>query len=70
MVFTAQTWLQAVKITSESLRLYELNPALNSDCSGLWVGYAYCIGTMKPLSTLHMLCTSIIVKLNESDNVS
>jgi hypothetical protein len=24
--------------------LYELNPALNGDCSGLWPGYAYCIG--------------------------
>lgn len=26
-------------------RLYALNPALNGDCSGLWPGYAYCIGT-------------------------
>jgi len=25
--------------------LYALNPALNGDCSGLWVGYAYCVGT-------------------------
>ncbi|OAL51442.1 hypothetical protein IQ07DRAFT_566073 [Pyrenochaeta sp. DS3sAY3a] len=25
-------------------RLYQLNPALNGDCSGLWPGYAYCIG--------------------------
>jgi hypothetical protein len=25
--------------------LYALNPALNGDCSGLWPGYAYCIGT-------------------------
>ena len=25
--------------------LYELNPALGDDCAGLWVGYAYCIGT-------------------------
>jgi hypothetical protein len=25
-------------------KLYELNPALNEDCSGLWAGYAYCIG--------------------------
>ncbi|KAJ5975193.1 hypothetical protein N7481_008900 [Penicillium waksmanii] len=25
--------------------LYKLNPALNGDCSGLWAGYAYCIGT-------------------------
>ncbi|KAF8847799.1 hypothetical protein BDZ45DRAFT_698908 [Acephala macrosclerotiorum] len=24
--------------------LYSLNPALNGDCSGLWAGYAYCIG--------------------------
>ncbi|KAK9646497.1 hypothetical protein HCH54_005237 [Aspergillus fumigatus] len=24
--------------------LYELNPALNGDCSGLWAGYAYCVG--------------------------
>ncbi|KAF2824331.1 hypothetical protein CC86DRAFT_420818 [Ophiobolus disseminans] len=26
-------------------RLYALNPALKGDCTGLWVGYAYCIGT-------------------------
>jgi hypothetical protein len=26
-------------------RLYALNPALKSDCSGLWPGYAYCLGT-------------------------
>jgi hypothetical protein len=26
-------------------RLYSLNPALKGDCSGLWPGYAYCIGT-------------------------
>lgn len=26
-------------------RLYALNPALMGDCSGLWPGYAYCIGT-------------------------
>lgn len=26
-------------------RLYTLNPALKGDCSGLWSGYAYCIGT-------------------------
>lgn len=25
-------------------RLYQLNPALNGDCSGLWPNYAYCIG--------------------------
>lgn len=25
-------------------RLYTLNPALKSDCSGLFVGYAYCVG--------------------------
>lgn len=25
-------------------QLYQWNPALNGDCSGLWVGYAYCIG--------------------------
>jgi LysM repeat protein len=25
-------------------KLYALNPALNGDCSGLWPGYAYCIG--------------------------
>ncbi|PPQ88791.1 hypothetical protein CVT25_010476 [Psilocybe cyanescens] len=25
-------------------QLYAWNPALNGDCSGLWVGYAYCIG--------------------------
>jgi hypothetical protein len=24
--------------------LYDLNPALNGDCSGLYVGYAYCLG--------------------------
>ncbi|KAJ8110046.1 hypothetical protein OPT61_g7001 [Boeremia exigua] len=24
--------------------LYQLNPALNGDCSGLWPDYAYCIG--------------------------
>lgn len=24
-------------------QLYAWNPALNGDCSGLWVGYAYCI---------------------------
>lgn len=24
--------------------LYDLNPALNGDCSGLFVGYAYCVG--------------------------
>ncbi|KAL3441010.1 hypothetical protein BJX65DRAFT_314269 [Aspergillus insuetus] len=24
--------------------LYALNPALSGDCSGLWPGYAYCIG--------------------------
>jgi hypothetical protein len=24
-------------------KLYELNPALGGDCSGLWAGYAYCI---------------------------
>ncbi|KZM21327.1 hypothetical protein ST47_g7532 [Ascochyta rabiei] len=27
-------------------RLYTLNPALKGDCSGLWPGYAYCIGTL------------------------
>jgi hypothetical protein len=26
-------------------RLYSLNPALKGDCSGLWPGYAYFIGT-------------------------
>lgn len=26
-------------------KLYSLNPALNGDCSGLWLGYAYCLGT-------------------------
>lgn len=29
--------------------LYELNPALNAggvECGGLWVGYAYCVGTV------------------------
>lgn len=25
-------------------QLYAWNPALGNDCSGLWVGYAYCIG--------------------------
>ncbi|GFF42111.1 autolysin [Aspergillus udagawae] len=25
-------------------QLYQWNPALNGDCSGLWAGYAYCIG--------------------------
>jgi hypothetical protein len=25
--------------------LYGLNPALNGDCTGLWPGYTYCIGT-------------------------
>ncbi|KAL2786993.1 hypothetical protein BJX66DRAFT_341680 [Aspergillus keveii] len=25
--------------------LYELNPALKGDCSGLWPGYAYCVET-------------------------
>ncbi|KAH7346290.1 hypothetical protein BKA65DRAFT_274098 [Rhexocercosporidium sp. MPI-PUGE-AT-0058] len=25
-------------------KLYDLNPALNGDCSGLWGGYAYCVG--------------------------
>ena len=25
-------------------RLYELNPALKGDCSGLFQGYAYCVG--------------------------
>lgn len=24
--------------------LYEWNPALNGDCSGLWLNYAYCVG--------------------------
>lgn len=23
--------------------LYDLNPALGGDCSGLWAGYAYCV---------------------------
>ncbi|MCJ1257535.1 hypothetical protein MMC24_005361 [Lignoscripta atroalba] len=26
-------------------QLYTWNPALNGDCSGLWTGYAYCVGT-------------------------
>jgi hypothetical protein len=26
-------------------RLYQLNPALNGDCTGLWPDYAYCVGT-------------------------
>lgn len=25
-------------------QLYTWNPALNGDCSGLWAGYAYCVG--------------------------
>lgn len=25
-------------------QLYTWNPALNGDCSGLWKGYAYCVG--------------------------
>lgn len=25
-------------------QLYTLNPALNGACSGLWAGYAYCVG--------------------------
>ncbi|KAF7184685.1 hypothetical protein CNMCM7691_006047 [Aspergillus felis] len=29
----------------ELQELYKLNPALNGDCSGLWSGYAYCVGT-------------------------
>lgn len=33
------------KAASISLdQLYAWNPALGKDCSGLWVGYAYCIG--------------------------
>lgn len=31
------------------------NPAVSSDCSGLWVGYYYCIGTSK-LSILAAVC--------------
>ncbi|KAL4871036.1 hypothetical protein BDV12DRAFT_36740 [Aspergillus spectabilis] len=27
-------------------QLYDWNPALNGDCSGLWVGYAYCVGVI------------------------
>ncbi|MCJ1250760.1 hypothetical protein MMC30_007988 [Trapelia coarctata] len=36
----------------------QFNPAVNSDCSGLWAGYAYCVGTTdqnpapSPTSTL------------------
>jgi len=26
--------------------LYEWNPALDGDCSGLWAGYAYCVGVV------------------------
>jgi hypothetical protein len=25
-------------------QLYKWNPALKSDCSGMWPGYAYCVG--------------------------
>ena len=39
--FCADMAAQA-KITTD--RLYELNPALKGDCSGLFVGYAYCVG--------------------------
>ncbi|KAG8164807.1 hypothetical protein KVR01_005082 [Diaporthe batatas] len=31
--------------------LYQMNPALNGDCSGLWAGYAYCIGTASKVCT-------------------
>lgn len=34
---------QAAGISLDTL--YALNPALKGDCSGLWSGYAYCIGT-------------------------
>ena len=27
-------------------QLYEWNPALVGDCSGLWPGYAYCVGVL------------------------
>ncbi|KAF7173330.1 hypothetical protein CNMCM5623_005526 [Aspergillus felis] len=27
-------------------QLYEWNPSLNGDCSGLWPGYAYCVGVL------------------------
>ncbi|CEL11919.1 hypothetical protein ASPCAL15013 [Aspergillus calidoustus] len=29
-------------------QLYQWNPALNGDCSGLWLNYAYCIGVTSP----------------------
>jgi hypothetical protein len=29
-------------------QLYYWNPALNGDCSGLWGGYAYCVGITPP----------------------
>ena len=29
-------------------QLYYWNPALNGDCSGLWAGYAYCVGISPP----------------------
>jgi len=34
-------------------QLYTWNPALNGDCSGLWAGYAYCIG-VSSASRRHM----------------
>ena len=46
-------------------RLYEWNPALGGDCSGLWPGYAYCVKvTNIPTSTASSSCatrTSIAV---------
>ena len=32
-------------------QLYSLNPPLNGDCSGLFVGYAYCVGPAPPTVT-------------------
>ncbi|KAI9372232.1 hypothetical protein BJX61DRAFT_542930 [Aspergillus egyptiacus] len=38
----------AAKYSIDLETLYELNPALNGDCSGLWPGYAYCIEASPP----------------------
>lgn len=32
--------------------LYEWNPALNGDCSGLWLNYAYCVGVASSIIAL------------------
>jgi hypothetical protein len=31
---------------------YAWNPALGTDCGGLWLGYFYCIGTAGPVTTI------------------